>query len=118
MITSEIKVAEILSSTLDSREAATRLVKVIKEEGKLNSKVEIDFTDTIFMSRSFADQFHKDLYADEEKLNIGFKNANHDILLMLRAVSGTQTQRKAVKRNYKVLSFNNITALEDFSFSW
>lgn len=118
MITSEIKVAEFLPPTLDSREAATRLVKVIKEVGKQNSKVEIDFTDTIFMSRSFADQFHKDLYTDEEKLDISFKNAPNEILLMLRAVSCTQTQRKEVRKNYNMLSFNNISTLEDFSFSW
>ncbi|MET1053794.1 MAG: hypothetical protein ABWY16_00660 [Pedobacter sp.] len=118
MITSEIKVAEILPSTLDSREAATRLVSVIKEESKCNSKIEIDFTDTIFMSRSFADQFHKDLHTGEEILDLSFKNASNDILLMLTAVSTTQTQRKAVNKNYKVLNFSDIKSLEEFSFSW
>lgn len=68
MTTSEIKVAEILPSTLDSREAATRLVNVIKEEANSNSIVEIDFTDIIFMSRSFADQFHKENYLVKRKI--------------------------------------------------
>lgn len=118
MFTSEIKVTDILPSTLDTRESATRLVSVIKEEGKSNSKIEINFSGTIFMSRSFADQFHKDLYVNEQHIDIDIKNASFDIISMLRAVSNTQTKRKAITTSYKTLVFNSISKLEDFSLSW
>lgn len=118
MVTSEIKISTILPPTLDTREAATRLVKVIKEESKNLNKLEIDFSGIIFMSRSFADQFHKDLYTSEQSLDMVFKNASLDIIEMLRAVSNTQTKRKAFKKTYQVFSFNTISQLEDISFSW
>ncbi len=114
----EIKISEILPLTLDTRESATRLVNIIKQEGELNHKIELDFTGTIFMSRSFADQFHKDLYSEEQKLNLEIKNASFDIVEMLRIVSNTQTERKAIKASCKTLIFNNLESLEDFSFAW
>lgn len=118
MFTSEIKVTDILPPTLDTRESATRLVNILKEEGKLNSKIEIDFSGVIFMSRSFADQFHKDLYVDEQHLNLDIKNASFDVISMLRAVSNTQKKRKAISTSYNTLVFNSVSKLEDFSFSW
>lgn len=116
MVTSEIKISNVLPLTLDTRESASRLVDIIKEEGE--HKVELDFTDIIFMSRSFADQFHKELYSCEHTVDISIKNADISILDMLRAVSNTQNARKAIKKNYQLLSFNSISKLEDFTFSW
>jgi len=118
MFTSEIKVTDILPATLDTRESATRLVNILKEECKNHPKIVIDFGGTIFMSRSFADQFHKDLYVNEQPMDIDIKNASFDIISMLRAVSNTQTKRKAIVPSYKTLVFNNLSKLEDFSFSW
>ncbi len=118
MITSEIKITETLSPTLDSREAATTLVAIIKEESKINHKIEIDFTGVVFISRSFADQFHKDLYADEEKLDLNFKKASLDIISMLRAASNAQTQRKTAVNTYKEFVFNNLSKSGDITFSW
>lgn len=118
MITSEIKITAILSPTLASREAATRLVNIIKEESKISHKIEIDFTGVIFMSRSFADQFHKDLYADEEKLDLNFKKASLDIISMLRTASNTRVQRKTSVNTYKEFVFNNLSKSGDITFSW
>ncbi|WP_118193389.1 hypothetical protein [Albibacterium indicum] len=80
-----------LPLTLDTREFASKLVDMIKEEGEC--KVELDFTDIIFMSRSFADQFHKELYSSDHTIDISIKNADVSILDMLRAVSNTQNDR-------------------------
>lgn len=80
-----------LPLTLDTRESASKLVDMIKEEGEC--KVELDFTDIIFMSRSFADQFHKELYSSDHTIDISIKNADVSILDMLRAVSNTQNDR-------------------------
>jgi len=117
MFTSEIKITEILPPTLDSREAATRLVNFLRGI-KENNKIELDFTGVVFMSRSFADQFHKDLHANEEKLDLNFKNASFDVIAMLRAVSNTQKHRKKVANVYKTFIFNNLSNLEDITFSW
>lgn len=114
----EIKITEILPSTLGSREAAIRLFNVIKEESKSGSKIVTDFADTLYMSRSFADQFHKDLYTGESILDITIKNASNDILAMLPVVSNTPIQGRAVNNNYRNLSFDHLKSLEEFSFSW
>lgn len=116
MVTSEIRINSVMPRTLDTRESASRLVDMIKEEGEV--KVELDFTDIIFMSRSFADQFHKELYSCADSLGISIKNANVGILDMLRAVSNTQNVRKSIKKDYQLLSYNSISKLEDFTFSW
>lgn len=102
--------------TLDTRESASRLVDMIKKEGEC--KIELDFTGILFMSRSFADQFHKELYNYDHSIDISIKNANVSILDMLQAVSNTQHARKAIKKDYQLLSYNNISKLEDFTFSW
>jgi|SRR5690606_19461048 len=116
MTYSEIKIGDILPLTLDTRESASRLVDIIKKEGEC--RVELDFANIIFMSRSFADQFHKELYSCDHNIDISIKNADLGILNMLRAVSNTQNARQAIKKNYQLVSFNNLSKLEDFTFSW
>jgi GMP synthase PP-ATPase subunit len=117
MITVEIEIKQILSLTLDSREAASSLVDMLKAE-EAGSKIVLDFSDIIFMSRSFADQFHKEIYSGEQPLDIMIKNADVSILDMLRAVSNTQNSRRKIKKNYQILSYNNLSQLEDFTFTW
>lgn len=117
MFTSIIKICDIMPMTLDTRESATKLVNIIKDEG-IEQPIELDFTNIIFMSRSFADQFHKELYKSEKAFDITIKNADIHILDMLKAVSSTQTKRKTIKKNYRILSFNSLSRMEDFTFSW
>lgn len=118
MITSEIKIISLFPPTLDSRESATKLAKIIKDELIDNTKVDLDFQHIIFMSRSFADQFHKDIMACDNSLYINIKNADLGIIEMLNTVSRTQYTRKPIKRSYKVLSFNNLELLKDYSYAW
>ena len=116
MLSSEIKISDLMPITLDTRESASKLAELIIEAGE--HTVELDFTNIIFMSRSFADQFHKELYNCESTVEISIKNADVSILDMLRAVSKTQHSRKAIKKNYQLISFNSLSKLEDFTFSW
>lgn len=118
MITSEIKVISFFPPTLDSRVSATKLAKIIKDELVKNTKVDLDFQDIIFMSRSFADQLHKDIMACDNSLDINIKNADLGIIEMLNTVSKTQYIRKPIKKSYKVLSFNNLELLRDYSYAW
>ena len=118
MVTSEIKIISLFPATLDTREGASRLAKMIKADLADDNKVELDFQDIIFMSRSFADQFHKELLSGDHAVDLEIKNAESGIIEMLETVSKTQNSRMAVNKSYKILSFNNMDKLRDYSFIW
>lgn len=118
MIASELKLVNVLPTTLDSREAATRLADMVREYSG-DRQVELDFSGIEFMSRSFADQFHKELYLhDDDSFEIVIKNADAAIINMLNAVSKTQTKRKVVKKTHQVASYNDLKQMESFVMSW
>lgn len=118
MATTEIKVCTFLPNTLVTREGATRLVQLINDELADDIRVELDFQGIIFMSRSFADQFHKEVNSCDNSIDLIIKNAEYGIIEMLDAVSKTQTTRKAINKKYHVLSFNNLNKLKDYSYAW
>ena len=118
MIASELKLIDLLPVTLDSREAATRLAEIVSEYSS-SKYIELDFRGIEFMSRSFADQFHKELCLHEDHaFEIVIKNAEASIIHMLDAVSKTQTTRKSVKKTHQVASFNDLKQMESFMMSW
>ncbi len=118
MIASELKLINVLPVTLDSREAAARFADIVREYSG-DKQIELDFSGVEFMSRSFADQFHKELYLHEEdSVEIVIKNADATIIRMLDAVSKTQTKRKAVKKTHQVASYNDLKQMESFVMSW
>lgn len=115
---SELKLINLLPVTLDSREAAIRLADMVREYST-ERQITIDFSGIEFMSRSFANQFHKELYLrDEDTFEIIVKNADASIIGMLDAVSKTQVIRKVVKPTHQVASYNNLTEMESFVMSW
>jgi len=117
-MTPELKLINLLPVTLDSREAATRLAGIVKGYSG-NKQIELDFSGIEFMSRSFADQFYKELYLrDEDVFEIVIKNADASIIRVLDVVSKTQTKRKAVKKTHQVASYNNLKQMESFVMSW
>ena len=118
MVTSEIKIISLFPPTLDTREGASRLAEIVKSDLADDNKVELDFQGVIFMSRSFADQFHKDLLTGNHAIDLEIKNAESGIIEMLETVSKTQKTRKAINKSYRILSFNNIDKLSDYSFCW
>lgn len=117
-MTPQIKILSLFPATLDTREGATRLAEIIKADLADDNKVDLDFHGVIFMSRSFADQFHKDLLSGNHAVDLEIKNAETGIIEMLETVSKTQNSRKAINKSYRILSFNSMDKLRDYSFSW
>lgn len=118
MVTSEIKIISLFPATLDTREGASRLAQLISQEMSEDNALVLDFQGVVFMSRSFADQLHKELNLCDSKIDLVFKNTEVGILEMLEAVAKTQTQRKVVNKSYRVLSFNNLVNLKDYCYAW
>lgn len=113
--THKILASEISSQhTMVSREMASIFVNKIKNLPW--HRVEIDFSNVSFISRSFADQFHKEkmtLWETGEK-EIVVINAQADVLEMFKAVSKTQN---AVNRNfegYQLIEFTSRRSLKEF----
>jgi hypothetical protein len=120
MFAAEIKILDFLNKTLDTRESASRLFSQIKSSHCNCSKLEIDFSGVEFMSRSFADQFHKEriLFQRDNNCNISFKNADYQIIDILNAVANTQTDRKPFITNYQLYTFNDLKKMDNYIFAW
>ena len=121
MYTSEITISKVLTPTLDVREAATTLFEYIKSSNSNISSIELDFSDIEFMSRSFADQFHKEKmkYSLENHCVISIKNADFQILEILNAVSKTQINREKnfPDTSINIFSFSDIDQMKDYLFA-
>jgi hypothetical protein len=101
-----INVFAKVGETLNSRNAANLLFECIIEE---NAKsVVFDFMNVEFMSRSFADQFHKERMKLKSKngLIIGIKDASESIRKMLVTVESTQNKRNRFYMELPVFSFS------------
>ena len=120
MFEAEIKILDFLNKTLDTRESATRLFSQIKCLHSNCSKLEIDFSGIEFMSRSFADQFHKEriLFQRNSNYNISFKNADYQTIDILNAVANTQTDRKPFITNYQLYTFNDLKKMDNYIYAW
>ena len=118
MVTTEIQITSLLPITLDTREGATRLAHAISRQMGDGDTLILDFQGVVFMSRSFADQLHKELNLSNAQLNLVFKNAEVGIVEMLEAVAKTQTERRPINKSYRVLSFNNLINLQDYCYAW
>jgi hypothetical protein len=104
--TLDINVFKHLGETLNSREAAILLFDFVNEN-KANNVV-FDFTNVVFMSRSFADQFHKERMKLKEKsgLTIHLKDASELIRTMLITVELTQNKRNRFYTELPVFKFS------------
>ncbi|PIQ15976.1 MAG: hypothetical protein COW67_05475 [Flavobacteriales bacterium CG18_big_fil_WC_8_21_14_2_50_32_9] len=113
----QIQVVEEVSRLLNTREAATELMNAVRESKCKH--IEFDFSNVEFMSRSFADQFHKERIRlqDELKAFVEISNANEQVINILRTVASTQNKSK---RDYKILpifKFSNNDLLEEYLLS-
>jgi len=112
---SKINVIDLIDQhSLVTREAATLLIsKILKHT--CCDKIELSFEGVTFISRSFADQFHKakiDL-CENKQIELIVLSEN-DVYEMLKAVSKTQ---KEYVRDYQVipkLSFTNRRSLINY----
>jgi anti-anti-sigma regulatory factor len=112
-----IKVAEALSELLNTREAATMLFHLIEKHS--SNRVEFDFSEVEFMSRSFADQFHKERsnIKKENGLVIVISNANEEVQTILKTVAQTQNKSKRAYMKLPVFQYTNTEMLSDYLLS-
>lgn len=113
----QISVSEQIGKLLNTREAATMLLDVVRESKC--SVIELDFTSVEFMSRSFADQFHKDKIELQNKLNVSIDivNANEEIINILQTVSRTQVKSNREFEEVQIFKFSNTQLISDYLLS-
>ncbi|MEX2589239.1 MAG: hypothetical protein WD334_03480, partial [Chitinophagales bacterium] len=113
----KIKVKDVLSVMLNSREAAIMIFDEIKQKNL--SSVEFDFTDVEFMSRSFADQFYKESNKVENNtaVQIVVSNATEAVRNVLHTVAKTQNKTNRSYNKLPVFKFSNASSLKDYLLS-
>lgn len=114
---STISVAKALDTTLHTRDAAKQLLQMVDDSPC--QRVELDFLDVQYISRSFADQFHTDkmeLAAASQK-DIVVVNASEAVVNMLQTVARTQNKSHRTESSLPVLKYTNWTQLENFLLS-
>lgn len=92
MLTATLSVATALGTELHTRDQADQLFSALQNQWPCCSTFILDLADVSYMSRSFADQFHKLKMAWASKDGIQFEihNASQQVLDILRAVATTQ----------------------------
>lgn len=109
----QINIEPILGHTLDSREAAIKLFRLLPRDQK---DIILDFSAIVFMSRSFADQFHKEsrkLLSDKH-LHISILNAPNQVIDILDAVAKTQKTKDRAAFNLPIYSFSKLDQLTGY----
>jgi hypothetical protein len=106
------------SSSLNTRDEAIKLFTFLANDNTAD-KLIYDFENISFISRSFADEFHKSLifFTNIENVSYELVNAASDIIEMLQAVSRTQNNEKRSFNNLPVYSFIDTTSLYKFLYS-
>ena len=96
-----------VGETLNTREAATLLFVCVVENYAKN--VVFYFSKVEFMSRSFADQIHKERMKlkDQYGLIIDLKDASESVRKMLVTVEATQNKRNRFYTELPVFRFSN-----------
>lgn len=112
-----ISVFESLGNNLITREAASDFLATIEEN--ICEVIEFDFSDVEFMSRSFADQFHKEKVKLSQKYSTLFEvvNANEEILNVLRTVASTQTKKERKIREVSTYKYSDVQILSNYLLS-
>ncbi len=113
----QISVSEQVGKLLNTREAATMLLDVVRETKC--SVIELDFMYVEFMSRSFADQFHKEKIELQNTLNVSIDivNANEEIINILQTVSRTQVKSNREFEEVQIFKFSNTQLISDYLLS-
>ncbi len=113
----EIRVIQHLSELLNTREGATLLFASLKKQR--GDRVEFDFSQVEFMSRSFADQFHKEWKKLQQTrgLALVISNANEEIIRVLKTVEKTQNKSKREFVRLPVFKYSDSDRLSDYLLS-
>lgn len=112
----KIIVSEKEKNFLISREAVVSFFNELKYS---NTELELDFSNIEFMSRSYADQFHKTKIAYEQnnKVRIHIINANEEVINMLQVVAKTQSSSERIFEKIPVFRFSKPQMLTDYLLS-
>lgn len=111
-----VNLKERMDSTLDTREAAMTLFAELKASRNEHQELLFDFSGVEFMSRSFADQFHKERTKlfKECGIECAIKDAGQNIFDMLQAVSRTQQANHREVVRYEFFAFSNMDNLSEY----
>lgn len=109
-IEKEILLKDLVASTeLHAREEADLCFDAVLIPPSAQ-KVVFDFTDVTYISRSFADQFHKNKVKliEERSVVVDILNADIAVIKMLHAVSNSQhIKHRQVETMLPIYSFSN-----------
>src|SRR5690606_22038306 len=99
-----------------SREAVDLLFAELKYS---HTELELDFSNVEFMSRSYADQFHKAKleYEKNNEVVIHIVNANEKVIHMLQVVAKTQNPNERTFEKIPVFRFSKRQMLTDYLLS-
>jgi len=102
-----IQITDFLQDSLNTREAVHEISKLI--EANPCQVVELDFTGVDFMSRSFADELHKEKIRlqKEYAVRIDILNANEEVMAILEVVARTQNKQEKKAVEVPVYKFSN-----------
>ncbi|WP_289773714.1 hypothetical protein [Phocaeicola sartorii] len=106
-----IDITSILSQDLKSRSRANDLLLYVQNSGE--SEVTIDFSNVMFATRSFIDEFYNLFMKDVSSLpfKVEITNVPEDIQAMINSVSKTQTKVKTIRPTSNVAIFENVDDL-------
>ncbi|MEN5055729.1 STAS-like domain-containing protein [Sphingobacterium kitahiroshimense] len=116
----DIRLKDLFNESLDTRESVHFLINYIENElGKEDCyDITLDFTGIDFMSRSFADELHKQINLENFHKSFTFANMPLSMKELLRVVEKTQTTRTKRELKSSVLVVNDIFMIKDYTFSW
>lgn len=119
MLESTIDIAPILGSSLHTRDEADSLFESVKMFCAItevsNQQFIFNFSDVNFVSRSFADQFHKNKIYFQNKYSCLIQTVcmNNQVFDILETVSRTQVKKIKLK-DYPINEFESIEGLYYF----
>jgi hypothetical protein len=114
-----MNVSKLLDNNkLLTRETALELFQHVAETNCYT--VELDFSDIEFISRSFADQFHKEkirFFENQEK-EVVVTKSNQEVIEMFVAVSKTQNKKERNHSEVLVIDFSSRKTIKEFLYSF
>lgn len=109
----KILISKFISKELRSRTEAKKILSKVMEQN--TTSITFDFSEVVFMSRSFADELCN-TFNELEKKKIKVQTINKcDIIdLIFNIVEANRGNRKKVKENSQVKEFSDIDELSSF----
>ena len=95
--------------------SSRKSINILKSQIDFNiigRDIEFDFSDIVFISRSFAHEFIQ--YTKFEKLNAEFSNMNTNVSTMFSAVKKSEVSSRSSFNEIPVTSLKNKTELDGF----